>query len=151
MLRSTFHFVSLLFVAINGVLAQRGEFPSTLNLAPFKPVTSSSVCGASQAETYCLFTANSLASFLPNCIARECNNTCPFGDQLPSPIDLISLGIFGEEVETTLDGPGSNSNSVFINNSFISVPFGNVVLQDNGFSFAAWVNLQQNTERYVAM
>ena len=60
-------------------------------------------------------------------------------------MDLVSQGMFGEGVETALDGPGS---SAFINSSSISIPFGDVVLQDNGFSFAAWVNLQNARERY---
>lgn len=145
MLRSSSNRICVLFIVLNSVLAQRGEFPSTDNLASFKPVTSSSICGITRAESYCLFTSNSVASLLPNCIARVCNNTCPFGDQFPSPIDLVSQGMFGEGVETALDGPGS---SAFINSSSISIPFGDVVLQDNGFSFAAWVNLQNARERY---
>jgi len=151
MLVSSSYRICILFVIVNCVLAQRGEFPSTDNLASFKPVTSSSICGATQAESYCLFTTNSVASLLPNCIERICNNTCPFGDQFPSPIDLISLGTFGEGVETALDGPGSQNNAVFINSSSISIPFGDVVLQDNGFSFGAWVNLQSTRERYGSL
>lgn len=139
----------LLFLLGKTAIGQRGEDPSIGNLAPFKPVTSTSVCGSDQAESYCHFSTDSTASFAPNCISRVCNNTCPFGSRPPQPLDLISLGTFGAGVTIAPAGPGSQSNSVFINDSSISIPSENIVVQEAGFSFAAWVNLETTSERYV--
>lgn len=139
---------SLLFLLGEIAFAQRGEYPVIENLAPFKPVTSTSVCGSNQAESYCHFTSDSVSSLAPNCITRVCNNTCPFGSQSPQPLDLISLGSFGTGVSLTPAGPGAQSSSVFINGSSISIPSESIVVQEAGFSFAAWINLETTTERY---
>ena len=128
--------------------AQRGEYPVIGNLAPFKPVTSTSVCGRDRAESYCLFTTDSVASFAPNCISRVCNNTCPFGSQSPQPLDLIALGSFGTGVTLSPAGPGSQRNSVFINGSSIFIPPENIVAQETGLSFTAWINMETASERY---
>ena len=137
----------LLFLLQEVAFAQRGEFPLFENLAPFKPVTSTSVCGSDQAESYCHFTSNSVASLAPNCISRICNNTCPFGSTSPQSLDLISLGTFGTGVVMAPPGPGSQSSSVFINGSSISIPSENIVLEEFGFSFAAWISLETTSER----
>ena len=137
----------LLFLLEEIAFAQRGEYPLIENLAPFKPVTSTSVCGSDQAESYCHFTSDSAASFAPNCISRVCNNTCPFGSQLPQPLDLISIGTFGTRVVLAPAGPGSQSSSVSINGSSISIPSESIVVQEAGFSFAAWINLETSSER----
>ena len=138
----------LMFMLNELAFAQRGEFPAITNLAPFKPVTSTSVCGSDQAETYCHFTSDSAASLAPNCISRVCNNICPFGNSLPTPMDLISLGTFGTGVTTASPGPGSQNSSVFINGSRISIPSERIVLQlEPEFSFAAWINLETTSER----
>ena len=142
---------TLLFLLQEIVFAQRGEYPSIGNLALFKPITSTSVCGRDRAESYCLFTTDSVASFAPNCISRVCNNTCPFESQLPQPLDLISLGSFGTGVTLSPAGPGSQSSSVFINESSISIPPENIVAQETGLSFAAWINMEITSERYIAI
>ena len=137
----------LLFLLQGIAFAQRGEYPVIENLAPFKPVSSTSLCGRDRAESYCLFTTNSVASFAPNCITRVCNNTCPFGSQSPQPLDLISLGTFGAGVTLSPAGPGSQRSSVFINGSSISIPPESIVVQEAGLSFAAWINPQSTSER----
>ena len=148
MLLTTERLCLLLFLfGMPMVFAQRGEYPTLENLAPFKPVTSTSVCGSDQAETFCLFTSDSTASLAPNCISRVCNNTCPFGSQPPLPLDLISLGTFSTGVTMAPAGPGSQNSSVFINGSSISIPSENIVVQEAGFSFAAWINLEFTSER----
>ena len=138
----------LLFLLEMTFANQNGEYPSFENLALLKPATSTSVCGNDQAETYCLFTTDSTASLAPNCISRVCNNTCPFGSQSPAlPLDLISLGTFGTGVTMAPAGPGSQNRSVFINGSSISIPSEDIVIQEAGFSFAAWINPEITTER----
>ena len=138
----------LLFILKDIAFAQRGEFPVITNLAPFKPVTSTSVCGSDQAESYCHFTSDAAASLAPNCISRVCNNTCPFGNSSPLPLDLISRGTFGTGVTIAPPGPGSQNSSVFINGSRISIPSERIVLQlEPEFSFAAWINPQMISER----
>ena len=138
----------LLFLLQEVTFAQRGEFPLIENLAPFKPLTSTSVCGSDRAESYCHFTSDSVASLAPNCILRVCNNTCPFGSSTPQPLDLISLGTFGTGVIMAPPGPGSQSSSVFINGSSISILSENIKLREPPeFSFAAWINLETTSER----
>lgn len=137
----------LLVFLLEIAFAQRGEYPGIINLAPFKPVTSTSVCGNEKAESYCQFTSDSTASFAPNCISRVCNNTCSFGRQSPVPVDLISMGTFGAGVTLAPAGPGSQISSVFINNSSVSIPSELIVLQEAEFSFAAWINMETTSER----
>lgn len=33
------------------------------------------------------------------CLATSCNDTCPFGQELPSPIDLLDIGVLSAGVE----------------------------------------------------
>lgn len=73
--------VAVLF-STSRVQAQ-GLFPSLYsptNFATRNPVTATSVCaGCSDGEH--------------NVDCESCNNTCPFGDTLPEPLDLMATGM----------------------------------------------------------
>ena len=68
-------------VCAAGTRAQ-GLFPplySTESYAESNPVTATSTCGVCEGERD------------EGC--ASCNNTCPFGDTLPEPLDLMATGM----------------------------------------------------------
>ena len=123
-----------------------GAYPTIGSLAAFRPVESSSVCGEGGSDDYCLYTPDSVASLLPNCMQVQCNNTCPFSSSSPSPIDLASLSSsFGPGVSATQGRPGSTSSALRFQNSSISIPAASVpAISNNGFSFAAWIKQDED-------
>ena len=118
-----------------------GEYPSIINVAPYRPVTSNSVCGVNGAEDFCMYTQDSAASLAPNCIAAVCNNTCPHSSTSPAPIRLAALAdSFGDGVSTEAGRPGSTGEALRFNSSFVRVAGALVPpISDGGFSFGAWI------------
>lgn len=126
----------------------QGEYPSISALSTFRPVQSSSVCGEGGPESYCVYTTDSAASLLPNCMQLQCNNTCPFSSASPLPLDLAALsGSIGSGISATQGRPGSSSQALRFQNSSISIPAASVpTITGNGFSFTSWINQDQGNE-----
>lgn len=145
------HLLLLLAVSLkSSVRGQtvQGEYPSISALSTFRPVESSSVCGEGGPENYCVYTTDSVASLLPNCMQLQCNNTCPFSSVSPIPLDLAAFsGSFGSGISATQGLPGSSSQALRFQNSSISIPAASVpTITGNGFSFASWINQDQGNE-----
>lgn len=78
----------------------QGLFPplySPLNFATSEPVTATSTCD--------------------ECIEEEegcgtCNSTCPFGNSLPPPRDLMSTGMLQEGIVSTIPAADCNNYTV---------------------------------------
>lgn len=128
-----------------------GEYPDISVLSTFRPVQSSSVCGENSPESYCIYTTDSEASLLPNCMQVQCDNTCPFGSTSPVPLDLASLSSsFDLGVSATQGRPGGESSALRFQNSSISVPAASVPpFSSNGFSIAAWINQDEGNNGLV--
>ena len=131
-------FLSILaLVALLPCVLCQGEFPVVLNSLQLKPVSSEnggSLCGRTGSETYCAFSSDSTASFLPNCMEATCDNTCPNGDAFPSWLDLLSSASLPAQGESR---PGSSDPSV----EFTSGTSASVSESDSfqeGFSYAVW-------------
>ncbi len=125
-----------------------GQYPSISALSAFRPVQSSSVCGENGTENYCVYTSDSDASLLPNCMQLQCNDTCPFSSASPAGLDLASLaGSFGSGVSATQGRPGSTSSALRFQNSSISIAAANLPpLTSSGLSFTMWINQDQGNE-----
>lgn len=128
-----------------------GEYPSINALSTFRPVDSSSVCGVGGPEDYCVYTVDSAASLLPQCMRVQCDNTCPFSSMSPMPLALASLSSsFNTGVSATQGRPGRNASALRFQNSSITVPGASVpVISSDGFSFATWINQDQGNEGYL--
>ena len=111
-------------------------------LGAFRPAQSTSVCGESGVEEYCIYTSDSAASLFPNCMTAQCDDTCPISSTSPSPFNLVSLAeSFSEGVSATQGRPGSETSAVLFQDGSISITTASVpLISDNGFSFAAWIN-----------
>ena len=121
-----------------------GEYPPIGIVATFRPVTATSVCGASGPEDYCSYTEDNEASLAPNCILATCDNTCPHSSTSPPPTLLATLGTFGPGVSTAEGRPGSSGTALSFNSSFVAVPAALVPpLGDSGFSFTAWIRQEE--------
>ena len=71
-------------------VSSQGLFPplhSPLNFATSRPVTATSTCGECEEEEEEL--------------CWVCNNTCPFGDSIPPPLDLVAAGTPQDGVVST--------------------------------------------------
>ena len=149
MYRTTLLCALCLQLLLSSVLAQdTGEYPGVASVATYRPVTADSVCGASGAEQYCQFTSDAEASLLPNCMEATCNNTCPFSSSSPSPFRLAEVGVSGEGVTPAPGRKGNEGTALRFENSFIEVPAVFVpALTEYGFSFAAWINMEEGTSR----
>jgi hypothetical protein len=105
-----------------------------------KPTFASSSCGTTGAQNFCSYNSDPLASLAPNCITSVCNDTCPYSDTSPIPIDLITAGTLGDGVTLGSDGGPALSASNVLNftNSYVSISSVPRINQ-NGFSFTAWI------------
>lgn len=155
MSRRTFLLASLLLLfGGGGPFACRaqlvGEYPPISSVATYRPVTATSTCGEGVAENYCRYTANSVASLAPNCIADVCNNTCPHSSSSPDPIAIATLGSLGSGVSATQGRPGSSTSALQFQESSINVSVARVpLIGDQGFSFSAWINQNVGNVGYV--
>ena len=126
----------------------QGEFPTVVNSLQSKPIYSEdggSLCGRTGPETYCAFSGDPVASFLPNCIESTCDNSCPHGDTLPRSQDLLaSAGLTGEGGSR----PGStNPSTEFTSTTSASAsPDGSF---QEGFSYSVWFQQTFRSTGYV--
>ncbi len=116
--------------------------PPIQTVGSFRPVESSSTCGSSGLENYCIYTGDEGASLAPNCMRAQCNNTCPFSSTSPTPLDLVLLaGSLSSGVSATQGMPGREDNAIDFRGGSISVGTAGVpLISSNGFSFAVWIN-----------
>ena len=129
-----------------------GEYPPIRSVASYRPVTSTSVCGVNNAEDFCRYTRDTVASLAPNCMRETCNNTCPFSSTSPSATRIAVLGTRGSGVSTTEGRPDSSTGALQFQNSFISVPGAQVpTVGDHGFSFVAWINQEADNVGYAEL
>ena len=127
------------------------EFPVTNNnILAHKPITATSTCGANGAETYCGYGGSPIEdSLAPSCsIATTCDDSCPFSDTSPTPINLIKIGsgVTGAVI-TDDDGPGFTGEIAnFTNDSSIHVSAADApqISNDKGFTFASWIKQSSN-------
>ena len=127
---------------------QTGAYPSVASVATYRPVTADSVCGANGPEPYCQYTTDAEASFglLPNCIEATCDNTCPHATESPDPFRPSTVGTLGSGVTPAQGREGGENTAFQFESSFIEVAAELVPpLTANGFSFAAWINRDQDT------
>ena len=118
-----------------------GVYPPISSVATYRPVTATSTCGEGGAENYCRFTADSVASLAPNCIADVCNNTCPHSSASPDPVAIATLGSLGSGVTTIEGRPGSSTSALDFQNSSIVVSAARVpLIGGQGLSFSVWIN-----------
>lgn len=132
---------------------QTGEYPPVASVATYRPAIADSVCGADGPEQYCQFTTNTALSpslgLLPSCLEATCDNTCPHAAASPIPFRPAAEGVRGSGI-TLAQGrePGGARTALRFENSFVEVPASQVPeLGTNGFSFAAWINIEDDSNR----
>ena len=142
-----------LHLCLSPAHAQQGEYPAVESVAAYRPVVADSVCGADGPEQYCQFTTDNVDSpslgLLPTCIEATCDNTCPHAAASPNPFRPAAEGMRGSGV-TSAPGrdPEGTSTALRFENSFIEVPTEQVPqISANGFSFAAWINRDDDSNR----
>ena len=123
-----------------GQSGQPGYFPNLEDLAPFKPVRSSSTCGAT-ATDYCRSSkspASLQTCFINTCVFGCCANC---GSSKPDALDLVKSSL---NQSVTQDGEPRNGSSVnsyrFQGNSYIqALRFPPVNYVNLGFTISVWI------------
>lgn len=132
--------LGVLLLLTGGVRSQGGLFPpldSTENLALLQSSTATSTCGeCGVRDTGC----------------ATCNNSCPFGQQLPDAMSLLEVGTLSPGVMqvnvTSIDGSpvyafdGRQDSYVSFAEDFSFQP-------SLGFTFTAWVLQDPGNEGYI--
>ena len=73
-------------------------------------------------------------------MAETCNDTCPFYDTSPSPIELEKLGTLGSGVSQTTGRLGDPNSALSFNDSSINITSKSLPqVANDGFTFAVWV------------
>ena len=132
---------------------QTGAYPSVASVATYRPVTADSVCGSDGPEQYCQYTTDADISpsfgLLPSCIEATCDNTCPHSASSPAGFRPAAAGTLGSGVAAAPGREGGEENTAFrFQSSSIQVPASSVpLLDENGFTFAAWINRDSDSSR----
>lgn len=132
--------IVLVAYLLHSCSSQNGEFPAPSTASQNKPVTATSTCGIDGPEAYCAYTINAADSLAPICMEETCDDTCPFSDTSPSPVNLENLGTLGSGVSLATDRLGDPNGALSFSNSAINISSSSVPqVADNGFTFAVWV------------
>ena len=132
---------------------QTGAYPSVASVATYRPVFADSVCGSDGPEQYCRYTSDAAVSpslgLLPSCIPATCDNTCPHSSSSPIGSPLAEAGTLGSGVTAAQGRRVDEENSAFrFQSSSIEVPAAAVpLLGEQGFTFAAWINRDPDSNR----
>ena len=106
----------------------QGLFPplySPTNFATSNPVTATSTCTGCEEDEDC----------------QSCNNTCPYGDTLPQPLDLMASGMLQAGVVSI--------SKVYGNCFLINLPFSQSILGNEGPEGAALYQLDGGPDSFV--
>ena len=141
-------FVFLIFLWHLSSTYGQGYFPTLVDLAELKPITSTSTCG-STASQYCQ--SSTKQAFLQTCFAQTCKFACcaDCGSSKPVPSDLAK---FSNKVRVTQDGDPRNGSVLksfrFQGDSYIQPLYRIQPINyvKPGFTISVWIKQKQGNK-----
>lgn len=113
-----------------------------------KPVTATSTCGADGPETFCGY-----SNPMEDCSIVTCDDSCPFSNSSPTPVNLVEIGELGSGVvvSDSVAGPGfTGMIADFINDTSVRISAADVPqISNEGFTFASWIKQSSDTNGYI--